>query len=145
MVHLLHGFSPNGVCSIGDSPNGGGPYHALSHHQQGRVDFNTVHREGFSFPLSEERLMMRECSYSTKTREVLGNPSSPPSRFALGKPLGSQEISRASRMDFPIPPSFWWSMDTIRTPVNLFNSQILNLTVEQCEAKCQMGNIKCQM
>ena len=29
-------------------------------------------------------LMMRECPYSTKTREVLENPSSPPSRFPSG-------------------------------------------------------------
>ena len=26
--------------------------------------------------------------------------------------LRSQEISRVSGMDFPIPPSFWWSTDT---------------------------------
>ena len=108
-------------------------------------------------------LMMRECPCSTKTREVLGNPSPPPSRFpsavgfapldpldfpraspsgnpsglvvqnprpweisqdfprpsrfpsgfALGKSLGSQEIFWASGMDFPIPPSSWWSTDTV--------------------------------
>ena len=40
-----------------------------------------VHREGFSDPLPVERLMMRECPFSTKTREVLGNPSPPSSRF----------------------------------------------------------------
>ena len=64
--------------------------HPFSHHQQGMIDFNTVKcqsfpvlREGFSDPLPVEKLMMRECSYSTKTREVLGNPSPPPSRFPL--------------------------------------------------------------
>ena len=36
-----------------------------------------------------------------------------PSGFALGKSLGSREISWASGMDFPIPPQFWWSTDTI--------------------------------
>ena len=40
-------------------------------------------------------------------------PSRFPSGFALGKSLGSREISRASGMDFPIPPSSWWSTDTI--------------------------------
>ena len=39
-------------------------------------------------------------------------PSRFPSGFALGKSLGSREISWASGMDFPIPPSFWWSTDT---------------------------------
>ena len=34
--------------------------------------------------------------------------------FALGKSLGSREISWASGMDFPIPLSFWWSTDTRR-------------------------------
>ena len=40
-------------------------------------------------------------------------PSRFPSGFALGKSLGSREIFRASGMDFPIPPSSWWSTDTI--------------------------------
>ena len=39
-------------------------------------------------------------------------PSRFPSGFALGKSLGSREIFRASGMDFPIPPSSWWSTDT---------------------------------
>ena len=44
--------------------------------------------------------MLRDCPYSTKTREVLGNPSPPPSRFpstleiSLG--LRPREISRVS-------------------------------------------------
>ena len=75
------------------------------------------HRKGFSDPLPVDKLMMRECPYSTKPREVLRNPSPLPSRFpsgfALGKSLGSQEISRPSGMDFPIPPEVWWSTDTI--------------------------------
>ena len=37
--------------------------------------------EGFPDPLLVENLMLIECPYSTKTWEVLGNPSSPPSRF----------------------------------------------------------------
>ena len=40
-----------------------------------------------------------------------------PERFpegeARGKSRGSREISRAEGMDFPIPPSFWWSTNTI--------------------------------
>ena len=39
-----------------------------------------------------------------------------PERFpegeARGKSRGSREILRAEGMDFPIPPSFWWSTDT---------------------------------
>ena len=93
------------------------------HHQQGRIDFNTVNpslsREGFSDPLPVERLMTKECPYSIKTRKVLGNPSPPPLIFpmtfevSLGNSLGSQEISRASGMDFPILPEFWWSTDIL--------------------------------
>ena len=94
-------------------------------------------------------VMMRECPCSTKTREVLENPSTPPLRFPLamgfapldprvsgckthgrGKSLkislDPREFLRASLsgnlsglgkswasgMDFPIPPSSWWSKDT---------------------------------
>ena len=32
--------------------------------------------------------------------------------LTFGISLRSQEISRVSGMDFPIPPSFWWSTDT---------------------------------
>ena len=50
-------------------------------------------------------VMMRECPCSTKTREVLGNPSPPPSRFSLAvgfapldprgaKPTASVNLSR---------------------------------------------------
>ena len=38
-------------------------------------------RDGFPDPSLGIGLMMRECLYSTKTWEVLGNPSPPPSRF----------------------------------------------------------------
>ena len=54
-----------------------------------------------------------ECPYSTKTREVLGNPSPPPSRFpstleiSLG--LRLREISRVWGN-----LSFWCSTDTIK-------------------------------
>ena len=44
-------------------------------------------------------VMMRECPCSTKTREVLGNPSPPPSRFssAVGfAPLDPRDFPRAS-------------------------------------------------
>ena len=76
--------------------------------------------------------------YSTKTREVLENPSPTPERFpeAVGfaprdprdfprtKPEGNPEgrgvqnpwprvISRAEGMDFPIPPESWWSTDIL--------------------------------
>ena len=82
--------------------------------------------------------MMRECPCSTKTRDGLGNPSPPPSRFPLvmgfaprdprdfprAKPEGNpegrgvqnpwpREISRAEGMDFPIPPESWWSTDIL--------------------------------
>ena len=60
---------------------------------------------------------------STKTREVLGNPSWCPRDFprpeifpegeARGKSRRSREISKAEGMDFPILPEFWWSTDTI--------------------------------
>ena len=63
-------------------------------------------------------------------------PSRFPSGFALGKSLGSREIFRASGMDFPIPPSSWWSTDTFShhyqgridfTTVNLFHSAGMDL------------------
>ena len=74
---------------------------------QGRID---------SVKINPSLLMMTDCPCSTKTREVLGNPSPPPSRFpsTLEKFLGSREIFRPSGMDFPIPPSSWWSTDTFR-------------------------------
>ena len=57
--------------------------YSFSHHWQGRIDFNTVNPSLSTVkdpdPLPVERLMMRECPYSTKTRAVLGNPSPPPS------------------------------------------------------------------
>ena len=34
-----------------------------------------------SLIITRDGLMRRECLYSTRTREVLGNPSPPPSRF----------------------------------------------------------------
>ena len=63
---------------------------------------------------SAGKLMMRECPYSTKTRKVLGNPSPSALEISLG-PRDSQEISRVSGMDFPIPPSSWRSTDTMLT------------------------------
>ena len=82
--------------------------------------------------------MMRECPYSTKTRGVLENSTPPPPRFpsgfALGRYLGSQKISRASRMDFPIPPSSWWSTDI------LSSSNFLQV-VDQKILPCGQGKI----
>ena len=65
---------------------------------------------------------------STKTREVLGNPSPPPNfprpkRFpegeARGKSRGSREIWRAEGMEFPIPPEFWWRTDNLSASIFL--------------------------
>ena len=43
---------------------------SFSHHQQGRIDFNTVMSTGKDFLITVERLMVRECPCSTKTREI---------------------------------------------------------------------------
>ena len=51
-----------------------------------------ISREGLILTLTIERLMMIECPFSTKTREVLGNPSPPASRF-----LSTLEISLGLR------------------------------------------------
>ena len=57
---------------------------------------STTRGRGWSSRINVSLLMMRECPCSTKTREVLGNPSPPPSRFplavgfALWKSLGSR-------------------------------------------------------
>ena len=59
----------------------------------------------FHDQLLVERLMMIECPYSTKTREVNSG--------SIGKSIPSSlEISLDPR-DFPIPPSFCWSTDTM--------------------------------
>ena len=98
------------------------------------------HRKGFSDPLPVDKLMMRECPYSTKPREVLRNPSPLPSRFpsgfALGKSLGSQEISRPSGMDFPIPPELWWSTDTMILS-HVFNVGDNECCGNECCNECQ--------
>ena len=57
---------------------------------------------------------------STKTREVLGNPSPTAERFpeTRGKKFrGSREILRAEGMDFPIRPEFWWSTDILSSSI----------------------------
>ena len=71
--------------------------------RQGRID---------SVKINPSLPMMRECPYTTKTREVLGNPSPPPCTFPRASIFESREIFWASGMDFPIPPSSWWSTDT---------------------------------
>ena len=57
--------------------------HSFSHPQQGRVDFKTVHRDGFPDPSLSVDWWWWEYPNSTKTWGVLGNPSPPPSRFPL--------------------------------------------------------------
>ena len=52
-----------------------GRYGNLSSSAENTCQSFPVHREGFSDPLPVEKLMLRDCPYSTKTREVLGNPS----------------------------------------------------------------------
>ena len=51
-----------------------------------------------------------EWLYSTKT---------------LGPSLVSREISWASGMDFPIPPSFWWSIVCVFTKVGVATVQLV--------------------
>ena len=57
-------------------------------------------------------VMMRECPCSTKTQEVLGNPSPPPSRFseAVGfaplDPRGAKPMASENLSDFPRPSRF---------------------------------------
>ena len=77
----------------------------FSHQQQEwiRKSF-PVHREELADPLPAVNLMMRECPCSNITWEELGNPSPTPWRFP-----STYKISWASRMDFPIPSSLWWS------------------------------------
>ena len=54
---------------------------------------------------------------STKTREVLENPSLTPKRFPETREISRgrclREILRAEGRDFPIPPEFWWSTDIL--------------------------------
>ena len=55
--------------------------------------------QSMKLSINPSLVMMRECPCSTKTREVLGNPSPPPSRFssAVGfAPLDPQDFPRAS-------------------------------------------------
>ena len=53
--------------------------------------------------------------------------------LGLGKYLGSQEISRVSGMDFPIPPLFWWSTDTIL--------QCFSFAGENCVTECKIYDL----
>ena len=55
--------------------------------------------QSMKLSINPSLVMMRECPCSTKTREVLGNPSPPPSRFssAVGfAPLDPRDFPRAS-------------------------------------------------
>ena len=55
--------------------------------------------QSMKLSINPSLVIMRECPYSTKTREVLGNPSPPPSRFssAVGfAPLDPRDFPRAS-------------------------------------------------
>ena len=59
--------------------------------------------QSMKLSINPSLVIMRECPYSTKTREVLGNPSPPPSRFSLAvgfapldpraKPTASENLS----------------------------------------------------
>ena len=72
---------------------------------------------------------------STKTREVLGNPSPTPERFPeTRESQGSREIWRAEGMDFPIPPEFWWSTDNL-------SASIFRQGVDQKILPCGQGRI----
>ena len=44
---------------------------------------------------------------------------------SLGPSLVSREISWASGMDFPIPPSFWWSIVCVFTKVGVATLQLV--------------------
>ena len=55
--------------------------------------------QSIKLSINPSLVMMRECPCSTKTREVLGNPSPPPSRFSspVGfAPLDPRDFPRAS-------------------------------------------------
>ena len=101
---------------------------SFSRPQQGRIDFNTVNPSlstGMDFLIHPCRWI--DDDENVRTPQKLGRyweihplrpqnfpqPSRFPSGYALGKSLGSWEISWASRMDFPIPPEFWWSTDIL--------------------------------
>ena len=114
----------------------------FSHHWQGSIDFNTVnttHPTGMNFlihPLRASSIdsvkidtylpMMRECKIHPLRPQDFPRPSRFFSGFALRKFLGSREISWALGMDLPIPPSFWWSTDTILSvPRNLLAIRLM--------------------
>ena len=95
---------------------------SFSPHQQGRIDFNTcqsfpVHREGISDPLpcrkiDDERMSVLHQNSGCIEKSI---PSALKISLEISFRLRPREISRASGMDFPIPPSFWWSTDTIHS------------------------------
>ena len=70
---------------------------------QGRIDLNTVNTNcniGMYFMIG----IVKWWENGRTLHQV---------EISIKKSLGSCEISRASGMDFPIPPSFWWSSDTM--------------------------------
>ena len=70
------------------------------------IDYDTFSNQILPNPLHVQRLMIRECLHSTKTKDILGNPSpsARPRDFPLALPAGN--LLGTSGMDFPIPPSF---------------------------------------
>ena len=82
--------------------------------------------------------MMTLYPCSTKTREVLGNPSPTPERFpegeARGKSRGLRKILRAEGMDFLLRLEFWWSTDNL-------SSSIFLQGVDQKILPCGQGRI----
>ena len=86
----------------------------FSHPRQGKIDFNTVNPSlstGMDFLIHP----MRRMSVLHQNSGGIGKsiPSVLQTSLNPWESLRSREISWASGMDFPIPPSFWWSTDTV--------------------------------
>ena len=73
---------------------------SFSHHRQGRIDFTTVNP---SLPTGMD-FVIHPCRWIDDYENVRTPPK-------LGR---YWEIHPLRPRDFPIPPSFWWSTDTIR-------------------------------
>ena len=55
--------------------------------------------QSMKLSINPSLVMMRECPYSTKTREVLGNPSPPPSRFSSAVGFAPRDPREHSRVE----------------------------------------------
>ena len=80
---------------------------SFSHPQQGRIDFNIVN----PFLMRGMDFLIHPCRSIDDEENVRIPPKL--GRYWEIHPLRLREISWALGMDFPIPPSFWWSMDTM--------------------------------